>query len=188
MESQSDFLKRLQSTLNALAEKTKTLDPLSPAQWAWTPDKNTWSLAATLDHLNISNGAVLPLYEKAVRNLIKSDKKGVPPLQYNRFERVFLRMVSPNPPFKVPVPPMYKPSLKDANGANALSLFRAQHEAIANYLASCEGYDLMTEVIVSPASRLVKLRLGAQFDALLGHDQYHWKQIEEKLKRPDFPK
>ncbi|MCX6377974.1 MAG: DinB family protein [Armatimonadetes bacterium] len=187
MESQADFLKRLQQVLNTLAVKTQVLDELTPAQWAWSPNKNTWSLATTLDHLNISNGAILPLYENSTRNLIKSDKTGTPPLQYNRFERVFLRLVSPNPPFKVPVPPMYKPSLKDVNGANALSIFRAQHEAIANYLASCEGYDLMTEIITSPASRLVKLRLGAQFDALLSHDQYHWGQIEEKLKHPNFP-
>ncbi len=188
MESQADYLNRLQKTLDSLTAGAKTLDTLTPEQWAWSPDRETWSLATTLDHLNISNGAVLPLYEKATRNLIKTDVKGAPPIQYNRFERVFLRMVSPNPPFKVPVPPMYKPSLKDVNGANALSVFRAQHEAIANYLASCEGYDLMTEVIISPASRLVKLRLGAQFDALLSHDRYHWLQIEERLKHPNFPK
>lgn len=187
MEEQGAFFKRLNAEIDQLMVKAEGLRGLSPEQWAWTPDKDTWSIASTLDHLNSSNGLILPLYKKALVELKSKNLQGSPPIRYNGIERFFIRIVSPNPPFKVPVPPVFMPKLTEVNGAEALQKFLSQHREIKRVMADATGYDIMRVKIVSPASRLIHIRLGVELDALCSHDRYHWLQIEERRKDSRFP-
>ena len=188
MEPQSALIQRLQRAIQAIVTDVEALNRLTPEQWAFTPDKNTWSIATTLNHINKTNETVIPRYRQAVANLTSRDVRGTPDIRYNAKERFFIRIVSPNPPFHVPVPPKFLPNLTNVNGQEEVSIFLQQHKEIEELLTACTGYDLMQERITSPASSLVKIRLGAEFDAMLNHDLYHYLQIAERQKHPSYPK
>lgn len=188
METQTAFFTRLNAKIDQVLVKVEGLRELTPEQWSWTPNKDTWSIATTLDHLNKTNGAIMPLYHKAVAELKTKNLQGTADIRFNRFERFAISIVSPNPPFKVPVPPVFMPKVSDVDGKEALQRFLTQHREIKRIMANAAGYDVMRVKIVSPASKYIHLRFGTELDALSSHDLYHWLQIEAKRNDPRFPK
>ena len=163
-----------------VAHKTaETLtDTLSPTQMLWTPGGDAWSLAQILDHLNRVGYAMLPLLEAAVASLKADNKRSAAPFKPSFVENWFINAVSPGGRMTMPVPPLYEPARNAAELANALPRFLALQDSLIGVIESAEGLNLGGVKVTSPASSLLRVRLGAWFLALPAHQNYHLLQLK----------
>jgi hypothetical protein len=102
-------------------------------------------------------------------------------------ERFMIRLLSPNPPFKVPVPPMFAPSAPTGLDSGVLTEFLKLQEVFLSCIEKGNGYDLAAMKITSPANRFLRLRVGAYLESNVTHEQYPWEQVRTLLAHPDFP-
>jgi hypothetical protein len=165
-------------------------DGLSDAQFNWRPGPARWSLAQCLDHLNKVGGLLLPGIEAALRAEKDAGPSGggAPPTwRPSLLERWFIHAVSPASRFKAPVPRVYVPAERGAVG-EIVPAFVATHERLIACMSEAEGRDLRRLQVISPASRAVRLSLGAWFAALTAHAEYHVEQAQAVKQAPDFPR
>lgn len=78
-------------------------------------------------------------------------------------------------PLRQPVPPCI------------VERFLAHQERLLAVLAQARDADLTRTRIASPASRLVRFRLGDALLMLVGHEQRHLQQAFRVLDEKDFP-
>jgi hypothetical protein len=182
-------LRRLADRTSALnAEATTLLGLATAKQWVWSPSKAVWSMALTLDHLNSVNGLLLPRLEEAIARLRAEGRYAGAEPRYSIPERFFIRMLSPNPPFHLPVPPPYVPKLTAEPATEAGERFLELIDRIERCIEAGQGLDLQKARVPSPASPLIRLTVGAWLEATVGHNDYHWMQVRALVERPDFPK
>lgn len=172
------FLQRLTDLLDSQQKRAESLSALTPEQWNWSPDKNTWSTGQIVHHLRLANGKLMPKFQNALDELRRTDKRSDAAPRYNFNERMMLRFVSPNPPFRVPVPPGFEPAAQSEPAATALPAFLRLHDELRTLLHAASGYDLQAIQVQSPVSRFIKPSLGAYFEITLQHQEYHGLQID----------
>lgn len=189
--AQPSFNPTLQRVYEAFAEIQREAEAmagtLTPAQWNWSPAPDKWSLAQILDHLNKTGHLVLPRFETALESLRAQNLLSDGPFRYRLIDRWFLRILSPNPPLKVPVPAIFAPNADPAALTDALPTFLALQERLLRFVAAANGFDLGRVKVPSPVSPLVRLSLGAFLEGTAGHEQYHWLQAQALRAHPNFP-
>jgi hypothetical protein len=159
---------------------------LSDSQLDWSPDRNTWSINQILEHLDKVGELIVDPLRKRIEELKTRGLRGEGPFRYSFIERLFIRMLSPNPPFRSPVPPQYVPAAA-GTVKNALPRFLKLQDEFRALVQEANGLNLTALKVVSPASRVVRLSVGAWLEAMVAHEQYHLLQIHALRKRPDFP-
>jgi hypothetical protein len=174
---------RLSQVLDAAGAVLPTFDD---TQWNWSPDRKTWSAVRVCDHLNRVAELISPHLEYAVAQTRAAGHFSAAPARYTAMERLFIRILSPDPPFKVPVPSLYAPNPRDVPqevGRRFLELYnRSLRE-----LRESSGLDIRRVLIASPANRLIRLSAAAWFEAMVGHTEYHWLQVRALRAHPQFP-
>jgi hypothetical protein len=165
-------------------EKT---EGLTETQWHWTPSRDRWSLAQILDHLNKVGYDIMPHLEEGLAELKRRNARSDGPYRYSALERFILRVLSPNPPFKIPVPPIWVPATPQNPAATVLPDFLRLQNNLLALLEAANGYDLGAIKVTSPINRFVRLRFSAYTESTVTHEQYHLVQIRALLTHPDFP-
>lgn len=160
-------------------------DGLTDAQRNWSPAPDTWSIAQCLDHLNKVGSLLLPRFEAAIQKARAENLLGHGPFRYGPHERLFVRLLRPNTPLKIPVPPLYAPD--KAPVTDAAPRFLALQDGLSGVLEAANGLHLAKIKVVSPASSLVRLSLGAWFAGTVVHEQYHLQQAQAVRARSSFP-
>jgi hypothetical protein len=182
------YLQGLHDAICILREDAKTAtSELTVSQWNWTPSPDCWSLAQIVDHLNKTGLTILPHIEAAIEELKRKGLRSDGPFRYSGMERFMIRLLSPNPPFKVPVPPMFVPSAPTGLDSSVLTEFLKLQDFFLACIEKANGYDLAALKITSPANRFLRLRVGAYLESNVTHEQYHWEQVRALLAHPDFP-
>lgn len=166
-------------------------DALTPAQWRWTPSTGKWSIGQCLDHLNKVGYAVLPGAEAAITKLKvegrRAPKKPAHLICYNMLDEWFVRLMSPNPPFSMPVPKNFEPA-KEIDPANLLAQFFALQDAIEKLVEEADGWDTLGITVGSPALPALKFSLAAYLEGTIMHQRYHWLQAKAVRANRSFPK
>jgi hypothetical protein len=166
-------------------------ESLTPSQWLWRPESGEWSMAQCLDHLNKAGFAVLPGIDAAIAKLKvegrRAPKKAPHQIAYGAFDRKFVEIMSPNPPFKSPVPKKLLPSDTPALERETLPQFFKLQERLQKCLDDSEGYDTLGISVPSPVAPLIKFSLAAWLEGMIGHERYHWLQAKAVRARKDFP-
>lgn len=184
----SPFLTDLAEQVTALREKAARLETeLTPAQRLWTPAPTQWTMTHCLDHLNRTADLLLPVFENAVTRLRAQGRTETEPPRFSWMERQFVRLLSPNPPFHLPVPAVYVPQIAPETTAAIFPHFLAVQERFLACFAAASGLPLQRIAVASPANRLLRMRLGAWFAAIIAHERYHWEQVEALRNHPQFP-
>ncbi len=178
MPALTPFLQSLADLLAQQKMRAESLADLTPEQWNWSPDKETWSIGQVVHHLRLSGDGIVPRFQSALEEMQQGNQRSDAAPRLNFLERQMLRFVSPNPPFRVPVPPGFEPSLTPEPKEIALSAFLRLHDDLQEILLAANGYDLTTIHIESPASRLIKPRFGAYLAITLQHQEYHGLQVD----------
>jgi hypothetical protein len=186
---------QLNPTLQALAERVTDIcqeaerltQGLSPAQRLWSPDPEHWSIAQCLDHLNKVGYPLLSRFEAAIQQLEAQGLRSDGPFHYSRLERWFIRLLSPDPPMKVPVPKIFIPAATPEALTDTVPRFLELQAALLQCIHQANGLALTQVRISSVANPLLRLSLGAYLEATIGHEQYHLLQAQAIRNHPDFP-
>ena len=180
-------LAEMREHLCTLKTKAEAFRTLTPEQWFWSSAPNVWSLALIVDHLNTTERAAIPLIEEAIETLRRDNQRSEGPFHYGWGERFFIRILSPNPPLKVPVPSLFIPKTVQEPLTQALEPFLELQERYLQVIERANGYDLKAIKVTSPSSSLVKMTVGSYLESMVAHGLYHWTQVEALLAHPQFP-
>lgn len=167
-------------------------DTLTPAQMRWGPSTGEWSIGQCLDHLNRAGNALLPGIDAAIAQLKvegrRAPKKPAHLIVYGTLDQWFVRLMSPNPPFTLPVPKKFTPAEGLASADDLLSQFFALQRALQKCVENAEGWDTLGIKIGTPALPALKFSLAACMEGTVMHQRYHWLQAKAVRANRSFPK
>lgn len=138
-----------------------------------------WSVAEIIDHLCVLGELLLPRIDIGIAEAHTRGWHSDGPFHYPILSRWFIRAVGPLKPGKrgkMRAPKIYLPR-GDLSKAELLARFERLQ---ADLIARCEradGLDIARVAITSPVTRLIRVRLGAWFEALAMHQLRHFEQI-----------
>jgi len=146
------------------------------------PDAETWSVAQILDHVNTAGWLLLKELETAIQKAKASGPYGEPPFRYGVVSRWFVRSMQPSSGWTFTAPSVFEPETADTlYPGETVEEFRALQDEFADCVGSAEGLDLRRIRVSSPAVPLLRISLGAWFEATLAHEQRHLEQARAVL-------
>ncbi len=155
--------------------------PLTEAQWRYKPGPDRWSIAEVMEHLAVSEEAILgvvtgPLMSSPADPSRRSEVAGK--------DEAVLKMI-PDRSVKFQAPEMLRPTGRFAAPADATAAFEKGRAATIEFVRTT-GDDLRDHFYEHPAMRLLDGYQWILLDA--AHSRRHTAQIEEIIASPDFPK
>jgi hypothetical protein len=185
------MIPELQSNLDQLeaikADGKAVTAGLSDTQLNWRPGPGRWSIAECLQHLNIGVRATLPAFDRAIAEGREKGKTAPGPFRYGWLSRLMISSMEPGKRrmrtqaiFDVPPGSTYR-------GAELLPEFYAVRDELAQRVRRADGLDLARVRTISPASRLIRMPLGAYFQFIITHDRRHLWQARQVRNSPGFP-
>ena len=164
---------------------------VTETQFNWRSEPGRWSMGECIAHLNMVDGADLPIIRAAVEKAKSAGLTGEGPFEYGFIARKILAMTEPPITRKFKAPRVYIPRAH-ADMAQTLAEFRRVSAEMRSLMRSANGLDLKrvkTSLPAAPAlvSAFLKFPLGARFALLVTHDRRHLWQAEQVRKEPRFP-
>lgn len=141
------------------------------------PAPGKWSVGQCLDHLNEAGRLLVPRLEEAIRAAPACPSNDDTPPRYGLFERLFIWLNGPRGWLKMPSPGAYRPAEHALDPA--VAAFKTLQDDLAACAAAADGLDVTAVRITSPASRFVRLSLGAWLEATLAHQHRHLQQARD---------
>jgi hypothetical protein len=171
----------------ATAEAERLVQPLTPEQFNWKPSATSWSVAECLVHLNRAHAPYLPAFEG---RLERGGPPGFGPFRYGPVARWFIGAIGPESPRKTKTLAAMDPN---AGGSQfepdrVLADFRVLNQQMVAVIERAEGLDVARMRMASPFFRLLRLPVGALWEALAGHAVRHLGQARRVAEHPGFPR
>lgn len=161
---------------------------LSDEAFNWKPDAKSWSVGECIVHLNTMAEGYLPVLERAAQS---DGPRANGPFRYGFVARTFTNAVRPGsrpiPTAGSMKPPAATGRRSEIDKAQALERFDADTERYTAAVEQADGLDLSRISVRSPFLKLLKLPLGAFFDALGQHAIRHAQQAQRVTQQPGFP-
>lgn len=159
------------------------VDGMDPDTFNKKPDPKGWSCGECVVHLNKIAEGYLPALEEAAA---ADGPRAEGPFRYGWVARRFVAALQPGSR-KIPTvgamkPPAATGPLSDVDGDRAMATFRADVDRFAAAIDRAEGLDLKAIRVRSPFMPLLKLPLGAFFEALGAHAVRHVAQAERAVE------
>jgi hypothetical protein len=150
------------------------------------PDEETWSVAQVLDHVNTAGWLLLTALENAIQRGRENGPYGEPPFRYGFVSRWFVRSMQPSSGWTFTAPSVFEPEAAETlYPSEAVEEFRALQDQFAECVVRAEGLDLRRIRVPSPAVPLLRISLGAWFEATLAHERRHLGQARDVLRALD---
>ena len=154
-------------------------------EWMTTvPDGNAWSVVQIFDHVNTAGWLLLSEMERVIRRAHENGPYGEPPFRYGFISRWFVRSMKPSSGWTFTAPSAYEPDPPETlYPQEAVQDFLALQDDFASCIPMTEGLHLRRIRLSSPAVPLLRLSLGAWFEATIAHQRRHLSQAEATLAR-----
>jgi len=167
-------------------ETLDLIDPLDSLQFNWRPGPDRWSVGQCLDHLNQTNGKLLPVLEQAIARGRQRNQTAAGPFRYGLFGRWFRDSMKPD--FKKPLksPRIYRPEVSRLDMVQVADEFDHSLEALARIIGQADGLDLAGIKAASPVSRFLRIPIGIWFESMVVHDDRHLQQARRVTAEPGF--
>ncbi len=167
------------------AELTKEL---TEEQFNWKPKVNRWSIGQCIDHLNRVGYKLLPRLEKAIREGREKGNTGEPPFRYGILSRWFIRFNRPSSSLKIKTFKIYEPATSSClSKKKTMGRFNELQRKLRMEVEKADGLDLRKIKVPSPVSSLLRLNLGAWFEATAAHERRHLQQARKIVQKASFP-
>jgi hypothetical protein len=173
------------------ADADSLLASLSEAQFYWAPEPGVWSVAQCLEHLNVTARSYLPMLDDSIASAKRYGVYGTGPFRYRWFSRYFVKSMEPPVRRRFKAPAVFQPPPQSAPPRKRAEIeagFRGYQVQFVDRLRQANGVDLSKARVQSPASRWIRLDLGAGFALMASHERRHLWQARQLTRRPDFPK
>jgi len=147
------------------------------------PDTEAWSVAQIFDHVNTAGWLLLSSLETAIETAQADGPYGEPPFRYGFVSRWFVRSMQPSSGWTFRAPSVFEPDTADTLYPDeAVEEFLALQGQFADCVDASDGLDLRSIRVASPAVPLLRISLGAWFEATLAHERRHLDQAREVLQ------
>ncbi|MDY7095370.1 MAG: DinB family protein [Acidobacteriota bacterium] len=189
MASKTVDLDQVEAGLRRTWQQVRELtDNLRTEQLGCSPEPRRWSLAQCLEHLVTTDGLYLDKVEavlaKAPAKAAGHGARG----HLRLWERLFVGSLEPPPKMRFPAPKIFLPAdAETVPSGDSPERFSEHQERLLACLERARTVDLDRTIVVSPVSRLIRLRLGAAFALVEVHQRRHLEQMRRVAEHPDFP-
>jgi hypothetical protein len=147
------------------------------------PDPDTWSAVQCIDHLNTAGWLLLRSMEKNIQRARAEGPHGNPPFDYGFVSRWFVHVMEPSSGWTFDAPSLFEPDAPNTLYPNeVVDEFLALQGEFAECVETTEGLDLRRLRLSSPAIPLLRVSLGAWFEATLAHQRRHLNQARRVLR------
>lgn len=146
------------------------------------PDPEQWSAVQCIDHLNTAGWLLLRSMEAAIQTGQAEGPYGEPPFKYGFVSRWFVQVLEPSSGWSFDAPPLFEPD--DPNTLypdEVVGEFLALQDQFSACVVDAEGLDLRRIRLPSPVVPLLRISLGAWFEASLAHEHRHLAQARRTL-------
>jgi hypothetical protein len=181
-------LGKVWNAFESLKAEARTLSSTySDAQGAWKPAEGRWSMVECLEHLNTTASAYLPFLEQAVAKCKARGKSGDGSIRHGMLSSWFAATLEPPPKKNFPAPKSFFPDPAKGSLSESVDQFVAHQTSLQELLSSVDGLDCNGVKLRSPASALLRFRLGAAFAITDVHQRRHLWQAEQVAATEGFP-
>jgi hypothetical protein len=178
-EQLDDYRSRFRSLKR---EATRLVDGADDETLRTRPAPDTWSVAQVFDHVNTAGWLLLSSLEEAIQHGREHGPTGTPPFRYGVVSRWFVRSMKPSSGWTFSAPSVFEPETSETlYPRETVEEFRALQDQFATCVGDAEGLDLRRIRVASPAVPLLRISLGAWFEATLAHEERHLEQARSIL-------
>ena len=185
--SQVDLTKEVLGRLQAAGQVVHTaLAPLDDDQLNWKPPGGGWSVAECLDHLVVTHDAYWPRLQKVTGSTAPrapSENRVVS----TWLGKALFSAVDPESTKRLKAPKIFAPGRSQVPGT-PIEAFHRCHQILGRFVEATADLDWHRIRITSPASRLLRFRLGDAYRVLAAHMQRHVDQAERVTQTDGFPR
>lgn len=177
-----ELIDKLESDIKqiiAAAEHLRTADPI---KLNYTSNQDSWSVAQTIEHLNMYNRHYLPLIEKSMVHITKDISAWFIPGFWGNY---FTRMIAPTNVYEIRNRMKTLKNFTPTVGLNVDAIFNEflQHQnKYLHLLEVARRRNLNNIRIPITISRFIRLKLGDIFRFLVAHEQRHMIQARNAVK------
>ena len=157
---------------------------LTDEQFTWRPDRDSWSIAECLDHLNATARVYLPALDEGISEAIRRGVYGEGPFKYNWLGRLSVRFSDTR--LRLKAPDDVQPS-EGRTRREIIAAFRAYQVQYIDRLRQANGVDLARARVRMPAHGWLRIPLGSGFALMVAHARRHLAQAEKIKEAADFP-
>lgn len=180
----NDQLKRYIGEYETARSEVRALvDGLDDKKFNLRPDPDSWSVAECIDHLCVLGNLLLPRLDAGIQRARVKGWRSDGPFRYGLFSTMFIRMVGPlrttgSRRGKVAAPRLYRPSSATHDVNTLVTKFETLQDELIERAKAADGLDIARVRIESPVSVLIRIRLGAWFEAIAAHQFRHIEQAK----------
>ena len=168
----------------------KEFVPLSKKQLFWSSDKNSWSIAQCLAHLNAFHRFYVPVFIERVKNTRFQEPDEFfqsSPLGQSTYAKVKLGKLK-NVKRKLKSPKDYNPLInKNLKTENLLEDFIKYQNQLIETLENARSINIKKTKTSFSVRPIVKLRLGDAFLYIVYHCERHIEQAKKIKLHSKFP-
>lgn len=160
-------------------EATRLVEDVGDQALRRAPDSETWSIVQIFDHVNTAGWLLLNVLEEAIQEGKEEGPYGEPPFRYGFVSRWFVRSMQPSSRWSFTTPSVFEPETTETlYPGETVEEFRGLQDQFASCVADAAGLDLRRIRVASPALPLLRISLGAWFEASIAHQRRHLVQVE----------
>ncbi|MBL7960441.1 DinB family protein [bacterium] len=187
-EARNIHLQQLCVRLQNYTEEVRRLfASYSPVQLNWKPHETSWSIAQCIDHIIISDQQYFKNIKKAIDQTITGALTEKKPYRPGCIARFSIYAQRPGFLLKFKTAPSFRPSAR-TEGKKILEDFILHEQELLVLIKKCDGWDINTIKLYSPANSHLKFSLGECFSILVTHQERHLHQARSVSQRVEFPK
>jgi len=164
-------------------EATALVGDVDPAMMQRRPAPETWSMVQCIDHLNTAGWLLLRSMRAEIQQAHAEGPYGEPPFEYGVVSRWFARVLEPSSGWTFDAPSLFEPDAPNTLYPNeVIDEFLGLQDQLTDCVEDSEGLDLRRIRLGSPAIPLLRISLGAWFEATLAHEHRHLEQAQRTLR------
>jgi hypothetical protein len=181
----SPELARFGRELDAIRREAALVDELSAAQLAWSPAPGRWSAGEHVAHMRVLTSLYLDAIDRGVAAARSRGHTGFDAYRPGLLGGFMTRLMEPPVRRRLPTAPIFVAPAEP--GRDERPAWHATHDELDRRLHEAGGISLNQARVASPATRLLRLRLGDAFALLLAHERRHLWHIRQLRADPGFP-
>ena len=169
-------------------DATALVEDVAPPTMQRRPDPDAWSVVQCIDHLNTSGWPLLRSMEDQIQRGRARGLHGEPPFEYGVVSRWFVHVLEPSSGWTFDAPSLFEPDAPDTLYPNeVIDEFLGLQDQFRDCVEGADGLDLRRIRFGSPAIPLLRISLGAWFEAALAHERRHLAQARRALRAVRSP-
>jgi hypothetical protein len=177
-----ELIDQLEADVKQIIEAAEHLKTADPVKLNYSTTEGNWSVAQSLEHLNLYSRHYLPLIEKSIVHITRDVNAWFISGFWGNY---FTKMVMPKNVYEIKNKMKTHKNFCPSKGVNVQTVFNEfiQHQnKLLQLLEVSRRRNLNSIHIPITITKIVRLRLGDMFRFLVAHQQRHIMQARNAVK------